>query len=235
MHDAAFADAARPATVVCLRLPLLQYSLGHEILLWQQRNPILTLSAQEFGALSIIEQNHALIRAVIVCSNDWGRNKKRQRWLKIWGWMLSGVNWGSELDIFRKYLIQSRAAFPGPHSEADFACAKAGGYTPASAARGRISGAPLAARLLTFLLPIDIARWDVKCVYDFPFGLANMLYETALEADGAARIENVDEYDEKVAHLKWLADKEKESQSKPADTGLATMPPDLAKGDECQV
>ena len=51
MHDALFADAARPERVSILHLLMLDYSIGHELLLWRQRNPLVTLSRAGFEAL----------------------------------------------------------------------------------------------------------------------------------------------------------------------------------------
>lgn len=227
-NDHAFADAARPTQVVCLRLPLLPYSLGHEILLLQQRNPLVSGSAQDFAKLSFDDQRKALVRAVLVCSNDWKHNQKPHKWMRIWRWMLRNVNWDMELVEFQNYLIAASAAFPGPDPEAADICAKTDGYTPQSEARGRAMGSPLISRLLHFVSRLDLESFGVECIYDFPMALANLIYETALESDGAARIENQDERDTKEemkAHRAATAAKraaEKEKQS-----GLATPPPEL--------
>lgn len=236
MNDHAFADAARPTQVVCLRLPLRPYSLGHEILLLQQRNPLLTLSLTAFGELSFADQRKAIIRAVLICSNSWRQNQQPQKWLWLWRWKLKKIDWRVELVELRNYLFASKTSFPGPDPEADTICAKAIGYTPLKENRGRASGAPLMARLLQFVSGLDISRFGAECFYDFPFALANMLYETALEAEGAARIENQDELEEKEHLRKMRADAAAERRAQPEPTlvnatGLATPPPDL-KGAE---
>ena len=53
MSSIVFADALRPSPVRILRLPMRPYSLGHELILLQQRNPLLFLTPDEFGKLTI--------------------------------------------------------------------------------------------------------------------------------------------------------------------------------------
>jgi hypothetical protein len=239
MHELAFADAARPTQVVCLRLPLRPYSLGHEILLLQQRNPILLLSRAQFNELSFEHQRQALLRATLICSNTWAQNKKRPRWLKLWVWTLRRTNWPLAIADFRNYLGSSRAAFPGPHPEADLRCAKAMGYTPLRNNTGRSAGAPLLARLINFVAARPPDPDLDSPIHDFPFALANLLYETELEAHGAARFENVDELDEKNDWLEMEREREERLKAEEAagtapasSAGLATTPPDLNDASE---
>jgi hypothetical protein len=42
MHDAIFAEAFRPHRFTVLGVPLLDYTLGHEIVLQRMRNPLVT-------------------------------------------------------------------------------------------------------------------------------------------------------------------------------------------------
>lgn len=193
MHEILFADAARPAPVVCLKLRLLPYSLGHELLLLKQRSPFLILSFAQFNALPITDQHAALIRAVMVCCNSWEENKKPHRWLRLWHWGIRNTNWPLAIADFRNYLAEAHAEMPGPDPEADDICAGVYGYSPMKDLRGRQYGSPILARLFNFIAASDCAE-----PWDFSFSLANALYAARLESEGSLRVENFQELDEKT-------------------------------------
>ena len=69
MNELAFADSARPTPVVCLRLPLLPYSIGHDALLLSIRSPFLFTG---FDELTWHQQISVLKQAVLICNRTGG-------------------------------------------------------------------------------------------------------------------------------------------------------------------
>lgn len=165
MNDLAFADAARPMPAVILRLRLKPYSIGHELLLQGQRNPIIG-NPSEFDSLPMKMQRLALVGAVMICERSWDEQDNPHRWLRLWGWLLRKANWKSEVSSFRNYRINGStfpALLPIPKNE-----------------EGRTPGGPFIARLL-LLSGIN---------YDCPLGLAQWIYSTHQECEGNCKIAN---------------------------------------------
>jgi hypothetical protein len=240
MHEFLFADAARPLPWSCLRLPLRTYSIGHELLLIQQRNPLICLTQEEFNALPALEQIVALRRAVMVCSRDWSGNQKTERFVRLWVWWCDRTcNYPLEIANFRNYLAAAHQDFPPPNERADEVCANTKGYEPMRTMRGRTYGSPHLARLMLFVESrLDSLGIHSKLVYDAPMALANQLYVTHLEVDGSCRVEN---HEEREEHLNWQrilaetkAEEEAEIARQKANTpaGMASPPPNLNQTDE---
>lgn len=228
MHEIAFADAARQNASACLGLKLDAYSLGHELLLLNQRNGLLTLGFKDFSNLPVDDQQWHLMFAVGTCERDWKANQKKMRNFRFWKWTLRKANWPLEIAEFRNYLDAAHTAFSGPSESVDSILASAHGYSAMKDSRGRTSGAPLIARLYHFvhsqIRPVE--------TWDYPFAMATMLYQTHLEAEGSLRIENQDEQDE-AENLKEIDRQiaaEREAEKKKQKSGLATAPPDLEEG-----
>jgi len=185
MHDLAFADAARPTRVACLRLPLCDYSLGHELLLQRELNPILLLPADQFNALPLEEQILSLNRAVLLCSQTWRQNIKPPWFWRLWLWRIKTENYPLALADFRNYLAAGRALLPRPTDEAD---AIANGERDD---KGRGFGAPFLAQLYNYMVAHHARIWPEP--WDVPYALAAALYFTHLETEGTWRIENLRE------------------------------------------
>ena len=209
MHEQAFAYAASQPPAAVLHLPLKPYSIGHEIELWRQDNPLLTKDRAEFDALSAVKQRDWLIRAVDFCSQDrdewresertlqscprwwqWRARWKKNRLLATWNrWdailqKLTEAEWIIAVAEFRNYLIAGRSCPPAP-TESGYKYANGNPDTGG----GRQLGSPIQARVLNFLAarPLLLAG---RSVYDFPFGLALWLCFTDGEAAGTVAIEN---------------------------------------------
>lgn len=99
MHEFTFADVACPPRHVVLNLPLLDFTLGHRILLSRARNPLLGLDEAHFNALPMQRQIAALIEAAFTCAQSYAENRalesphcplfKRLRLtlqVKLWHW-----------------------------------------------------------------------------------------------------------------------------------------------------
>jgi hypothetical protein len=205
MHELAFADAARPTRFACLRLPLRDYTLGHEILLLRQRNPLLLLAQSDFNALPEADQIFAIKRAALVCAQDWAANTGRQKWIGLWGWLTRHADYPLAIAEFRNYLAVARSFPPIPDQETYEIAA--GLSRDEMADRGRELGAPLLAQVLNHIgaqrLPLGVAT-----VYDVPFSLAVWLYFTHMEDAGRLRILNRKEAEvaaEMAAHRAEIA------------------------------
>ena len=105
MNECAFADASRPARCVIAKMPLLDYSIGHELILLQKRNALLLLSFKEFNGLKPAEQVYALIEAVLTCSRTWLENQQPFRWFGIWKWRSRNTDWPLAIAEFRNYRL----------------------------------------------------------------------------------------------------------------------------------
>lgn len=237
MHEDSFADAARPLQVVCLRLPLLAYTIGHELLLVQQKNPLVCYADTQFNALPADQQQTALRRAVLICTRTWNKQNRAHWNLRLWQWWCKKFCcYPMEIANFRNYLAAAHVDYLPPDPRADDVCASANGYEPMRSVRGRTYGSPHLARLLNFVRLSPIASG--LSPFDFPYALANQLYITHLESEGSCRVENSEErasageYKQHVAEAlaEELAEAEKNrglksEASKP--TGLASAPPNL--------
>lgn len=88
MHEFTFADVACPPRHVVLNLPLLDFTLGHRILLSRARNPLLGLDEALFNALTMRAQISALIEAVFICAQTYAENRALEDphcpWFKRW-------------------------------------------------------------------------------------------------------------------------------------------------------
>ena len=181
MHEIAFADAARPARWVVLKLTLLDYSIGHELLLWQERNPLVTYTAESFAEIDLAEKIQALLHAVSVCERTWDGNRKPIKWFRLWMWLNRHADYLAEIEKFREYR-NGNADLPTVRMP------RTGG------GNFHYFGAPEAARLLNY-----VSQFHPNVVsnpFDFPLGLARMLYSTHAETEGNLWVENY--HDRKV-------------------------------------
>jgi hypothetical protein len=109
MHDQAFAEAARPRARRILRLPLLEYSIGHEILLQREQNALLA-PGEAFLQLPGKEKSRALLRAVLICSQTWKENQRPWRWFSVWSWFVRGhQDFASSIAEFQIYRREGAA------------------------------------------------------------------------------------------------------------------------------
>jgi len=182
MLDTAFADAARPARRVILNLLMADYSLGHELLLLQQRNPLVMMNGAEFNALPIVAQIQSVTRAALICCRSWSENKGSHRWLGFWRWKNRRADYPLAIAEFRNYR-ESGSTFPNilPPEES-----------------GRALGAPYFARLTAYAC----ARFGASAM-DQPLGLVQWCYFASSEEEGAVRIPNAAETEtiDEVARL----------------------------------
>lgn len=177
-----FADAVRPDTVRILRLLMQPYSIGHELILLKERNPLIVLNEVAFDLLPIPQQITAVIRAVLVCCQDYESSSQPHKWLKLWGWRNRHSNYIDAAWLFRRYRADGSTFPPSPDKESDeIANGKDEG--------GRQLGGDIITRVLNFLCT-KYRAFGYSSVYNFPFGMALHLYTCELEVEGRIRIEN---------------------------------------------
>lgn len=171
MHELALADSARPARFAILGVPLLEYSLGHELLLISLRNPVVF---EGFAGLGTGEQSAALIQAVLICSRPWEKRFRPRPWF-WWKWFnLRNLfpDYALAAVQFTAYRLAGSTAFPVEPSE--------GG--------GRSLGAPAQALVIQFVARAFNLR--VAEAHDFPYGYGLAHYYAHLETEGALKIPN---------------------------------------------
>jgi hypothetical protein len=185
MHDLAFADAAAEVRLpIILRLQMLPYSIGHELILLNQRNALLF---DNFNALDFEQHRKAIIRAALVCYRTWKQNAQRERNLWLWGKLIRKSNWAAEIAEFRIYRNAGSAGPPGPTQEAYEIAAMIQGEEP-----GREFGGSNLARLMAYSCRV-FSGLGYETPYDVPLGFLNHVYLSELEVIGNARIENAKE------------------------------------------
>lgn len=181
MHDLAFADAARQAPVRILRLQMLPFSIGHELLLLNQRNALLF---ENFNTIEAELQRKAIIRAALVCYRTWRENHRPERNLTVWGWMIKGSDWAAEIAEFRNYRDAGSSGPPAPTQEAYEIAAMIQGEE-----LGREFGGSYLARLMSYSLKV-FSGLGYETPFDVPMAFLNHVYVSELEVTGNARIEN---------------------------------------------
>lgn len=171
--NVAFADAARPSRAVILHLMMQPYSIGHELLLTQENNPLL-LPHWDFLKLPAQQRKLAVIRAAWICCRTWKENLEKPfgrlfmaRW-KLYNWQ---TDYALAIADFQNYRTEG-STFP--------AVGKPEGD-------GRLFGSPFLSRLLAFVGVNQI---------DMPLGMAQWMYFASAEAEGLCKVLN--EHEQKV-------------------------------------
>lgn len=182
---------------------MLPYSIGHEILLLNQRNPLI-FDRADFEKLEPAQQRSAVIRAALVCYRTWGQNHRRERNLSLWMWFNRRANWAAEIAEFRNYRTAGTSYPPAPTDDA---------YMMANGGQKRDGGRSLGgsdlARALGFACD-HFKALGCESAYDVPFGLANHLYLTAMEMEGNVVIENEREAEVREELVEHMAKIEEE-------------------------
>lgn len=182
MHDAAFAASARQAPVRILRLPMLPYSIGHEIILLSEHNPLL------FDGANPEQRNAGLMRASLVCYRTWKQNKQAESNIRFWQWCNRRVNWESEIARFTAYRASGIEGPPSP-TEENYEIAAGKTHADASSESGRQFGGSVFSKMLAYFCPLHSALgYDTP--YDIPLGFGLHVYYSHLEMAGNCLIEN---------------------------------------------
>jgi hypothetical protein len=176
VYDEAFSQAAAVVMpVFILRMPLLPYSVGHELCLKQSGNPLAA------GMSPLTGKHEALFEAVLICSQSWREIKSMARdplvklKMRIWAWRARRENLQDGIDAFCRYRF-SGYNFPQ--------CSPVG-------EGGRIPGSPVLARMIQFLM-MRMGKTEEEAM-DYPLGLAHWHFATWLESEGSLTVQNENE------------------------------------------
>lgn len=175
MHDATFADAFRPPRFTVLRLDLMDFTIGHELLLWQRRNPLVVTPHEEFNQLPWNVKIKALSQAVLICC------RRTPRWASAWGRRCSRLDFDAEVQTFRDYRAAGSLDLPTAKMP------KTQGHPY------HYFGGPELARLINYVTrrhSVMIQTHFSGSPLNFPLGLARILYLVEAETDGGVWIKN---------------------------------------------
>jgi hypothetical protein len=193
MHEAVLAQAALPTPARILGLRLRDYSLGHELFLIRENNPLAQKTTTDGHRLT---QIGALKQAVLICSCSFeearGMHRDPLMRVKLWLWnrairkwermgsrrgMASEVVWGAELERFRNYQRSRDLELPVSNMP------DADGGKP-----GRPYGAPFLLRVQQFLV-MKLGLSDAEA-WNYPYALGVLQWETWCETEGSLRLAN---------------------------------------------
>ena len=198
MHEPLLAQAALPAPVKVLGLTLKPYSLGHELFLIREGNPLVTTAPES-------AKPHDIAEAALVCCQTFEecRRMHRDRWiglkLKLWRRRIRRADYDLARAAFLEYRNAGSIEFP----LSDIARPD----KPTS----RAPGAPFLLRLHQFLMA-KLHKTEAEA-WDYPLGLAKCHWECFWESEGGLDIYNAAdaEFDRFVA--------EQEAKAKEAVNG----------------
>lgn len=171
-----------------LGLKLRNYAIGHELALIRQSNPIVTYTEQGFDELSVIAKSVSLANAVELCCY------RKPLFKLLWGWKASKMDLLAEVAKFRRYRMSGNATMPiinQPRTKG---------------VPFHYFGAPELARLVNYVSEhhqLLIAAHFDNSPLNFPLGLAQMLYMTYLESEGAIWVENFQDVDLRERKAKY--------------------------------
>lgn len=174
MHEPLLALAAIPAPVAVLGMPLRPYSLGHELYLIREGNPL--------SAGSPAATRFDLTQAVLICCQSWAESRRMHQdplmRLKLWLWHRRArkMDTQKELRAFLDYQQSGSLEFKVDDT------ARPDRESP------RLPGAPFILRLHAFLM--ERLRITEAEAWDYHYGLAVMRWEAHWEQEGGLYIYN---------------------------------------------
>jgi hypothetical protein len=181
MHEAALAQAALPAPTVILGLLMRPYSLGHELHLIREQNPIITSLAMDQTTLKNLRQ------AALICCQSWSECRRMHAdpflKLKIRFWKLRTRNISRPLGFaagvvkFIDYRNTGVLDFP-PRKDV-----RKPGSTPT-----RKPGTPFILSLQQFVM-LHLGKTEAEA-WDYPLGLAKMRWAAYYENEGSYEVYN---------------------------------------------
>ena len=187
---------------------MLDFSIGHRLILLRQRNPLIWMAEKDFNELPFMEQVRWLRAAVNVCSlpmfPNW-RTRMAWRWRNYLAEIKRSwapTDWALETAKFRIYLDSARIVTEFNARREGFPFLPT---LPMPDASGRSLGGPYDAALLQFLISSGLCRTQNEAL-EYPLAMAQIHFMTWLEREGNLRIMNAFEMDfEEYAHETDLA------------------------------
>jgi hypothetical protein len=193
MHDAAYAAAALPVSRAVFGLPLLAYSVGHELVLTRQGNAFAT------GGDPTRED---LAEAVLVCSQTWEEFHNPGPWFKLgvrlWLWRMRKADHLKPICDFYEY---KNAGSSEPQVEPE--------PLKPGETQAREAGAPFLLRLILFLR--NTMRMTEAEAMNHPYGHAKWLAAAHWESEHGLRIANRHE----IEFANWIEEQERLNNGEP--------------------
>jgi hypothetical protein len=207
MHEAALAAAALPAPAFVLGMELRPYSIGHEIFLIRESNPLALYgeSSRHGGSVPVLPSSAparpsdirpSLAQAVLICCQSFEESRRICReWfaplkLSLWRRRVAKLDTSTELVKFREYQLFGSLDFK--HSS----------VVKPGQTISRTPGSPFLLRLYQFL--ITHLQETPQSAWDYPLGLAKMQWQAYWESEGGLDIENETEQE----FEKWVEEME---------------------------
>ena len=179
MHELAFANSFRPPEQILFGVKMENYSIGHELALVRQGNPLATYTAKSFSELPTIAKRLALAMAIEVCGNVRSLFRKWRLAFLIHRLSDESLSYAIEaFDTYRRFGSEDLPMQKMPRQHG---------------VPFHYFGAPELARLINYVADHHqtlIAVHFGGSPLNFPVGLARVLYSTQLETDGAIWIKN---------------------------------------------
>ena len=205
MHESLLASAALPQPSVVFGMLLRPYSLGHELFLHRENNPIILGDGLAFLKTSRVD----LVQAVFICSQTFEECRKSslafRPWsdFKLWIWRMRTrkLNTATEILKFMNYREWGSLSFP--LVETAESSNRSSTHEP---------GSPFLIRLHQFLT-LKKGLSDAEA-WDYPYGFAMQQFIAYWESEGGLNVYN--RHDE--AHDKFVAEMEAEDKAKAAAT-----------------
>lgn len=188
---------------------MLPYSLGHELVLWQRRNPLVTTSVFEFNEMEDSFKAEKLAEVALICCRKaprltslWVKRTVRSITTPVakrkgYDWVCGELN--AEILHFRHYRTTGSLDLPC------VAMPKTQGVPY------HYFGAPELARLINYVAAHHSALITAHfegSAFNFPYGLARILYTTAMECEGNVWVKNFQD-EEREARVSALEEKQK--------------------------
>jgi hypothetical protein len=177
-------------------------------------------SSEAFERLPLARQILAVRMAALICSQTWKENHDKQKWLRLWSWMIRKCDYALELAELRNYLMAGRR-LPNPPTR--FACETLYG---GDEVKGRALGSPILAQLYQWSEDSGKCKTG-ESVWDLPYSFIGTLYFAHLEMDGRARVENDAEAAQQAEYDAARSEAVAEEDEMARNAGLATPPPDI--------
>jgi hypothetical protein len=169
---------------------MMDYSIGHELLLLHERNALIVPD----DSATDETYRFAILRAVMICSRSWEENQRPMRWRRVWSWLARRCDLAAAIQAFREYRL---AGVSMPEVK------------PIPGEKGRALGGPHLARVLEFAM-----RLRGQEAFDMPFGLAQWLYYCGAESEGACMMLSDEEREMESAKDALIAEIRKEKEAK---------------------
>lgn len=176
MHEAVLARAALPAPTVVYGLLMRPFSLGHELFLLREGNPL--LDAQTPKGVTAVH----LAQAALICCQSWDENRGaaldwfRRPKMALWRWLVRRTNIEREIWRFIAYRDEGQLEFRLSD------VAKADKATP------RAPGTPFLLRLQQWLM-LSLRLQEAEA-WDYPAGLAKMRWAAYWEQEQGLDVYN---------------------------------------------